>query len=94
MDELVHEGFPRLGGARAELQRISTLADLRRLLESLDRSEPFPTAALRVSRAKGSRTQVVRLPEGYLDSLDDDRAAVGADSVGDEGAWDGALSGG
>jgi nifR3 family TIM-barrel protein len=88
------KGFRGSAALRSELQRITSLDDLRRLVAHLDPAEPFPVAALRVSRAKGSRTQVVRLPEGYLGTLDDDRAAAEADAVGDGGGWEGALSGG
>jgi hypothetical protein len=66
------KGFRGSAAVRAGLDRLHALADLERIAASLDRSEPFPAAALRVSRAKGSRTQRVTLPEGWLEARDDD----------------------
>jgi hypothetical protein len=66
------KGFRGSAALRASVGRLHTLADLDALLAGLDPDEPFPVAALRVSRAKGSRTQRVALPQGYLDQRDDD----------------------
>ncbi|HVS18773.1 MAG TPA: tRNA dihydrouridine synthase DusB [Planctomycetota bacterium] len=66
------KGFRGSAALRARLGELHTLTDLERMLVGLDRSEPFPRAALRVSRAKGSRTQRVTLPEGWLECRDDD----------------------
>jgi nifR3 family TIM-barrel protein len=66
------KGFRGSASLRASVGRLHTLADLDALLAGLDPDEPFPVAALRVSRAKGSRTQRVALPEGYLEQRDDD----------------------
>lgn len=57
---------------------LPTPVHIERIAASLDRSEPFPAAALRVSRAKGSRTQRVTLPEGWLAARDDDTPAPDA----------------
>ncbi len=88
------KGFRGSAALRGELGGISTMGDLRTLLARFDPAEPFPRSALRVSRAKGSRTQVVRLPEGYLDTLDDDRAAWEAAGIERDEDVQGALSGG
>lgn len=67
------KGFRGSAALRAQLGSLHALADLERLAAGLERSEPFPAAALRVSRAKGSRTQRVTLPVGWLEARDDDR---------------------
>jgi nifR3 family TIM-barrel protein len=66
------KGFRGSAELRSRLMQIKTLDDLRQAVSLVDRSLPFPTSALRVPRAKGSGTQVVSLPDGYLDRLDDD----------------------
>ncbi|MBL8969373.1 MAG: hypothetical protein JNK56_02275, partial [Myxococcales bacterium] len=50
---------------------VESLAQLRALGEAVDRGEPFPAAALRAVRGKGSPQAGVALPHGYLDDLDD-----------------------
>jgi nifR3 family TIM-barrel protein len=65
------KGFRGSAELRSKFMRVVTLDDLRHSVEGIDRSQTFPTAALRVPRAKGSGTQVVSLPEGYLDDLED-----------------------
>jgi nifR3 family TIM-barrel protein len=72
------KGFRGSSAVRAQLGDLRALADLERLAAGLERSEPFPAAALRVSRAKGSRTQRVTLPEGWLAARDDDTPAPDA----------------
>ncbi len=52
---------------RDKLMRIETLADLQSALGGVDSEQPFPPNAMRVPRGKGSGTQVVSLPHGYLD---------------------------
>jgi len=61
------------GGARLRggLAALETLDDLERLLGIIDPEEPFPAAAVRVSRGKHAGRQKVALPEGYLENLDD-----------------------
>ncbi len=66
------KGFPGSAELRARLMQIRTLSELERAVDGLDRSQPFPAHAARLSRAKGSGTQVVSLPDGYLNNLDDD----------------------
>lgn len=69
------KGFRGSAAVRGQLDGLHTLADLERLAAGLERTEPFPRSALRVSRAKGSRTQRVTLPEGWLEARDDDTPA-------------------
>jgi nifR3 family TIM-barrel protein len=61
------------GGAplRERLMHVTTLAELRSVLATADRSQPFPPDAMRVPRGKSAGTQKVALPEGYLDDLED-----------------------
>lgn len=66
------KGFAGSTRLRERLNQVSTLAGLREELAAVDRSEPFPEAALRVPRGKHGGRQRVVLPEGYLDHLDDD----------------------
>ncbi len=73
------KGFRGSARLRHNLTHINTLADLEAAMCAVDRSEPFPRSALRVSRGKHSGTQVVSLPDGFLDQLDDDSVPVGAD---------------
>jgi nifR3 family TIM-barrel protein len=65
------KGFRGSAILRNKLMHVSTLVDLRAAVADVDRNVPFPSSALRVPRAKGAGTQVVSLPEGYLESLDD-----------------------
>jgi len=65
------KGFRGSAELRQSLMRIETLEELERMLGSLEASEPFPRAALRVPRGKKSGTQKVSLPAGYLDDLED-----------------------
>jgi len=54
-------------------------------VSELNPDEPFPASVIRVSRAKGSGTQTVSLPEGYLENLDDDSPPVEGEEAGDGG---------
>jgi hypothetical protein len=73
------KGFRGSARLRHELTHVETLADLAAAVSSVDPQEAFPRSALRVSRGKHSGTQVVSLPDGFLDQLDDDTVPVGAD---------------
>ena len=53
--------------------------ELAAAVSDIDPHEPFPRSALRVSRGKHSGTQVVSLPEGFLQQLDDDSVPEDAD---------------
>ncbi len=79
------KGFKGSARLRQELTHVSSLADLASAVGSVDRAEPFPRSALRVSRGKHSGTQIVSLPEGFLDHLDDDSVPEGADDSGEDG---------
>jgi nifR3 family TIM-barrel protein len=65
------KGFRYSTRLREELITIESLDDLRRVMSTVDRGEPFPQTALRVPRGKRAGTQKVALPEGYLDDLED-----------------------
>ncbi|QDV07274.1 tRNA-dihydrouridine synthase C [Planctomycetes bacterium Poly30] len=88
------KGFHGSAAVRGNLMRIHTVADLVEAVRPLDPEEPFPVAALRAQRAKGSKTQSVKLPEGYLDDLDDDTPPKSPRSVEEIEAWEKALNGG
>jgi nifR3 family TIM-barrel protein len=65
------KGFRGSAALRSKLMRVNTLDELRAAVADIDRDVPFPVSAVRVPRAKGAGTQVVSLPEGYLDQLGD-----------------------
>ena len=63
------KGFPVGGELRRGLATVSSLADLARLLESLDPEVPYPAADLGSPRGRqGSPRERVVLPYGWLDS--------------------------
>jgi nifR3 family TIM-barrel protein len=78
--------FPGSAPLRERLMHVVALDELAGVLGEVDRSLPYPPEAMRVPRGKTSGTQKVALPDGYLDSLDDDtppgRQAEAADSGG------------
>jgi nifR3 family TIM-barrel protein len=80
------KGFPGSARLRGALIRIETLEQLEAILADTDPDVPFPPSAMRVARGKSGGRQKVALPEGYLDSLDDDTPpgilAEAADSGG------------
>jgi nifR3 family TIM-barrel protein len=61
------KGFAGSSALRERLCRVGTVAQLRDVLCEIDRSEPFPVAALRVPRGKRGGRQRVVLPENFLD---------------------------
>lgn len=65
------KGFAGGAALRERLMHVSRLEELRGLLATIDRDQPFPPTAMRVPRGKTGGTQKVALPEGYLDELDD-----------------------
>jgi nifR3 family TIM-barrel protein len=79
------KGFKGSARLRQALNHVGTLDELAAAVEGCNPSEPFPKAALRVSRGKHSGTQQVSLPEGFLDTLDDDSVPLGADDAGEDG---------
>ena len=88
------KGFPGSAAVRARMMEIESLEDLRELCAALDREAPFPLHGLRAHRGKGSRVQRVRLPEGYLESRDDDTPPRGPHSAEEIEAWESALDAG
>jgi nifR3 family TIM-barrel protein len=78
--------FPDGAPLRQRLMQVVGLRELAQVLQAVDRARPYPPEAMRVSRGKRGGTQKVALPEGYLDSLDDDTPpgvlAEAADSGG------------
>jgi nifR3 family TIM-barrel protein len=88
------KGFAGSAAVRNALSRLDTLEDMRRELARLDRNESFPLSALRAHRAKGSRTQRVSLPEGYLEARDDDTPPRSPHDAEELAAWEQSLSGG
>ncbi len=65
------KGFRGSAKARSRFMQVNTLNELRDVIGTLNPDEPFPPGAMRVPRGKTSGTQVVSLPEGYLDDRDD-----------------------
>jgi nifR3 family TIM-barrel protein len=65
------KGFAGGAALRERLMHVSRLEELRGVLATIDRDQPFPPTAMRVPRGKTGGTQKVALPEGYLDELDD-----------------------
>jgi nifR3 family TIM-barrel protein len=88
------KGFPGSAAIRGRLSRMDSLEEMRAALAEVDPATPFPAAALRVNRAKRGGTQKVRLPEGYLDDLEDDTPPRSPHSPAELAAWERALSGG
>lgn len=87
-------GFRGAAALRGRLARVETVDEIEALVSTLDLTQPFPMAGLRASRAKGSGTQRVRLPEGYLDDPLDDTPPAGPHTPEEIEAWERALSGG
>ncbi len=75
------KGFRGSAQLRQALMQVGTLQQLADAVAHVDRDEPFPRSALRVSRGKHAGRQVVALPEGFLDWLDDDSVPQGADDA-------------
>jgi len=88
------KGFRGSASIRGRLARMRSLEDMLTVLGEVDGDTPFPQHALRVSRAKRSGTQRVKLPEGYLDDLEDDTPPKSPHSPEELIAWEKALSGG
>ncbi|MBD8020121.1 tRNA dihydrouridine synthase DusB [Brevibacterium gallinarum] len=62
------KGYPVGGQARRSLAMVSSLAELRGLLDELDRDAPYPGADAEGSRGRTTRPKRPHLPEGWLDS--------------------------
>jgi nifR3 family TIM-barrel protein len=80
------KGFRGSASFRAEVMRAQSLPAVVALVEQLDADEPFPPSAMRVPRGKSAGTQLVALPDGFLDDRDDDTPpGQDAEDVGDGG---------
>jgi nifR3 family TIM-barrel protein len=88
------KGFRGSASVRGRLARMESLEQMKAVLAELDGDAPFPLSALRVNRAKRGGTQRVRLPEGYLDDLEDDTPPKSPHSPAEIAEWERALSGG
>ena len=68
------KGYPVGGDSRRGLAMVSTLAELRELLDALDLDQPYPGEAAEGTRGRQGTPKRPHLPEGWLDSreLDDD----------------------
>lgn len=88
------KGFRGSAQIRGRLHMIESLGELDELLGELDSEEAFPQSALRTSRAKRGHRQKVRLPEGYLDDLQDDTPPKGPHTPEEIAAYERALEGG
>jgi len=65
------KGFAGGRALRERLMRVNTLGDLAAILADVDRAQPFPPEAMRVSRGKRGGRQKVVLPAGFLDDPED-----------------------
>jgi nifR3 family TIM-barrel protein len=72
------KGFRGSARLRGRLMQVETRDKLTQVLQQADPQEPFPPRAMRVPRGKTSGTQLVQLPDGYLDDLTDDTPPVPA----------------
>ena len=88
------KGFPGAARLRGQLARVETKARMLEILAEVDPKTPFPPAAVRANRAKRGGTQRVKLPEGYLDDLDDDTPPRSPRTPEEIEAWERALGGG
>ncbi|MEX1025420.1 MAG: tRNA dihydrouridine synthase DusB [Planctomycetota bacterium] len=87
-------GFRGAARVRGELVRVTSIAEMRAALATLDPALEFPRTALRAHRGKGAKQQRVTLPEGFLDDRDDDTPPKGPRTPEEIRAWEKALSGG
>lgn len=65
------KGFRGSAVARSRFMQVRTLLELDEVIATLDPLEAFPPQSMRVPRGKTAGTQVVSLPDGYLEHLDD-----------------------
>jgi len=72
-------GFPVGSAVRRSLAQATTLAEVRGLVDALDPELPFPEAALRMARGHTNGPRPVRLPAGWLDSVNDPSPPEGGD---------------
>jgi nifR3 family TIM-barrel protein len=66
------KGFRIPSETRVQLMRVETVTELIETFKDVDRSQPFPPAAMRMTRGKATGVQKrVALPPGYLTNLND-----------------------
>ncbi|CAM3149021.1 tRNA dihydrouridine synthase DusB [Stackebrandtia soli] len=73
------KGFAVGGELRRSLAMASSLTELDDLLALLDRSQPFPQAAIGQPRGRTNSPKRVTLPDGWLSDRDDDAVPEGAE---------------
>jgi hypothetical protein len=64
---------------RRSLGLASTLAEVDDILDGLDGTLPFPEEARRMARGHTNGPRPVRLPDGWLDTVDDPTPPAGGD---------------
>ncbi len=79
------KGFRNSAALRQILVNANTMEDLRQALSQVDRTEPFPATALRLSRGKRAGTQRVALPEGFWETRHSSTVPEGAEQAGSGG---------
>jgi nifR3 family TIM-barrel protein len=72
-------GFPVGPAVRRSLGLASTLAEVDDILDGLDGTLPFPEEARRMARGHTNGPRPVRLPDGWLDTVDDPTPPAGGD---------------
>jgi hypothetical protein len=68
------KGFPSTKRLLPALHLVKELAEFEALVATLPRDVAYPEIALRARRCKDGSTQVVSLPEGFLECRDQDIA--------------------
>ncbi len=66
------KGFPVGSGVRRRLNQVRTLDELVRIARSLPREVPFPAGGMRLVRGHHGPPRPVTLPEGWLDTRDEE----------------------
>jgi len=74
-------GYPVGADMRRRLASVSTLAELRDLLNRLDPEIPLPDAARRMARGHTDGPRPVALPDRWLETRDDPTPPAGADAL-------------
>ncbi len=72
-------GFPVGSSVRKSLAQAGSLSEVDDLVGSLPASLPFPVEALRMARGHTNGPRAVRLPDGWLESVDDPTPPTGGD---------------
>ncbi len=72
-------GFPVGSAVRRQLAQAGSLAEVHGLVDTLPSDLPFPDEALRMARGHTNGPRPVRLPEGWLDAVDDPTPPAGGD---------------